>query len=56
MFRGINLCGAEINAKLPEQHRTNLSSYFIYYTTLIESCQFARDDYKTKKRLAIFCV
>ena len=29
MFRGINLCGAEINAKLPEQHRTN--PFFVFY-------------------------
>ncbi len=29
MFRGINLCGAEINAKLPEQHRTN--PFFAFY-------------------------
>lgn len=24
MFRGINLCGAEVNTKLSEQHRTHL--------------------------------
>lgn len=29
MFRGINLCGAEVNTKLPEQHRTHL-----YYNIL----------------------
>ena len=29
MFRDINLCGAEINAKLPEQHRTN--PFFVFY-------------------------
>ena len=25
MFRGINLCGAEVNTKFSEQHRTHLS-------------------------------
>ena len=57
MFRSINLCGAEINAKLPEQHRTNpfFVLYFIYYTTLIESCQFARAIID-EKAAAIFCV
>ena len=30
MFRSINLCGAEINAKLPEQHRTN--PFFVFYS------------------------
>ncbi len=24
MFRGINLCGAEVNTKFSEQHRTHL--------------------------------
>ena len=27
MFRGINLCGAEVNTKFSEQHRTHLLHY-----------------------------
>ena len=29
MFRGINLCGAEVNTKFSEQHRTHLLHSYI---------------------------
>lgn len=29
MFRGINLCGAEINTESSEQHRTHLAHSYI---------------------------
>ena len=29
MFRGINLCGAELNAEFPVQHRAHLFSQLI---------------------------
>ena len=39
MFCGINLCGAEVNTKFSEQHRTHLSlhneSFFIAKSLLI---------------------
>ena len=31
MFRGINLCGAEVNTKLSEQHRTHLLYNYINF-------------------------
>ena len=34
MFRGINLCGAEVNTKFSEQHRTHLlRSYIVLIVT-----------------------
>ena len=34
MFRGINLCGAEVNTKFSEQHRTHLlHSYIVLIVT-----------------------
>ncbi len=40
MFRGINLCGAENNAKLPEQHRAHLSRISNQnFTQPLPSCQ-----------------
>ena len=34
MFRGINLCGAEVNTKFSEQHRTHLlHSHFVLIVT-----------------------
>ena len=31
MFRGINLCGAEVNTKFSEQHRTHLLHSYIKF-------------------------
>lgn len=31
MFRGINLCGAEVNTKFSEQHRTHLLHCYIKF-------------------------
>ena len=31
MFRGINLCGAEVNTKFSEQHRTHLLHSYIRF-------------------------
>ncbi len=35
MFRGINLCGAEVNTKSSEQHRTHLLHSYIEFIVTI---------------------
>ena len=34
MFRGINLCGAEVNTKFSEQHRTHLLHSHIIFIVI----------------------
>lgn len=49
MFRSINLCGAEINTKFSEQHRTHLlhSSIKIYCNQFALCCQHKRIPVRT---------
>ncbi len=51
MFRGINLCGAENNAELPEQHRAHLSRISNQnFTQPMPSCQDRKSLLEARKK------